>query len=359
MILAILGRRDSPTDAIEDYCRLLGGAFKESGSDFKLTRVPWDKKGWLRALINLWRESADWRQDWALVQYTALTWSRRGFPTRFLLVLGVLRMHGVRTAVVFHDPQGFGGSRFVDRVRRTCQRAVMNWTCRFSDASIITIPLEQITWLPYPHRKATFIQTCATLPAVGAEGRFLRTRNEVKTITVFAVTDGGDNSREVADISLAARRAAEHLPHVRLVTIGRGSARSEFMFREALKGSSVEFSALGILPAEEISRVIADSDVSLFVRGPITTQRSSAIASIANAVPLVAYSDPSPPASIAEAGVVCVPYLDGEKLAEATVRVLTDPQLWRDLHERSVRAQKNYFSSEAVANRFLDILHNA
>lgn len=357
--VALLGRRDRPTDAVEDYCRLLGGAIKERGSDFALMRVPWDERGWQRALSDLWRKSADWKRDWALVQYTALMWSRRGFPPRFLLVLCVLRIRGVRVAVVFHDPQPYEGRRLVDRVRRACQRAVMRWAYRLSDVTIITVPLEQVSWLPSTRSKATFIPIGANLPAITRPGRSTGNGHEGKTITVFSVTDAGDISKEVADITLAAKRAAEHVPRVRLVTVGRGSAESESRFREALKGSSVEFSALGVLPAEEVSQVLANSDVAVFVRGPIATQRGSAIASIANGVPLVAYAEPCLPTPLAEAGIVGVRYLDSEKLAEATVRVLTDPQLWRDLHERSRRAHEKYFSWEAVASRFLEVLHHA
>ena len=136
-----------------------------------MVRVPWNETGSLHALNDLWRQSALWKHDWALVQYTALMWSRRGFPVLFLAVLCVLRVRGVRTAVVFHDPQAFGGSRFVDRVRRACQRAVMHWTYRLSHASIVTIPLEQITWLPSRRPKAAFIHICATLPSCARSAR--------------------------------------------------------------------------------------------------------------------------------------------------------------------------------------------
>src|SRR5271166_1079011 len=118
MIVAVLGRRDFPTDAVEDYCRLLGGAFKERGADFALMRVAWEEKGWLAALTDLWRRCVHWKGDWALAQYTALMWSRRGFSFRFLLVLGLLRMRAVRTAVVFHDPQPYAGKRLRDKARR-------------------------------------------------------------------------------------------------------------------------------------------------------------------------------------------------------------------------------------------------
>lgn len=359
LIIAVLGRKDFPTDAIEDYCQLLGGAFKDRGSGFALERVAWDERGRLRALSDLWRRSIVWKGKWALVQYTALSWSRRGFPFLFLLILSALRIRRVRTAVVFHDTRPYEGKRLVGRIRRVCQRIVMRWAYRLSDATILTVPLEHVPWLPTKRSKATFIPIGANLPAMPRPDRVGRNGNEPKTITVFAVTDAGDISREVADIALAAMRAAKCVPRVRLVTVGRGSTESASRFREALKGSPVEFSALGVLPAQEVSQALANSDVSLFVRGPVSTQRGSAIASIVNGVPLVTYAAPTLPTPLAEAGVVGVPYLDGDKLAEATVRVLTDPQLWLELHERSRGAYEKHFSWEAVASRFLEVLHHA
>lgn len=359
MTIALLGRLDSPTDAVWDYCRLLGEAFKEYGSDFALVRVQWDEISRTQALKDLWRKSTDWKEQWALVQYTALMWSRRGFPPLFLLVLCVLRIRGVRTAVVFHDPQPYGGRRLVDKVRRGCQRSVMRCAYRLADASIHCVPLGSVSWLPPKPVKATFIPIGANLPAVSASSRSAPNAHEAKTIAVFVVTDAGDISKEVSDITLAARRAAEHLPRVRLVTVGRGSAESESRFRQALEGSAVEFSALGVLPAEKVSQVLANSDVALFVRSPISTQRGSAIASIACALPLVAYADPCLPVPLAEAGVVPVRYLDGEGLAAATVRVLTDDQLWSELHERSRRSHEKYFSWKAVAARLLEALQHA
>ena len=358
-IIAVLGKKDYPTDAVEDYCRLLGEAIAQRGCVFDMARVAWEEGGWTRALSNLWRQSAHLKGTWALVQYTALMWSRRGFPFLFLLVLGIFRLRGVRVVVVFHDIHPFAGGRFVDRLRRACQRLVMRWVYHLSQACILTVPLEQAAWLPGDRRKATFIPVCPTLPVVGVAVRSLRNGGEPKTIVVLGVTDGGDIRKEVSDITLAALRAAEHFEHVRLVTVGRGTASSEPEFRHALKGSKVEYLALGVLPAEEVSRVLADSDVSLFVRGRISTQRSSAIASIAHGVPLVAYADPELPPPLAAAGVVGVPYQESQELANAAVRVLTDPALWRELSQRNRRAHDEYFSWSAVASQFLEVLRCA
>jgi len=235
----------------------------------------------------------------------------------------------------------------------------MRWAYRVADTSILCFPLEGVSWLPPNPAKASFIPVGANIPAVTARAKAARNGHEPKTIAVFGVTDGGNISQEVSDIVLTARKAAEHVPRVRLVTLGRGSAESEARFREALNGSPVEYQALGLLPAQEVSRVLAASDVALFVRGPISTQRGSAIASIACALPLVAYARPCLPGPLAEAGVVPVPYGDREGLAQAALRVLTDSQLWLELHQRSERAHQKYFSWEAVAARFTELLNHA
>lgn len=293
------------------------------------------------------------------MQYTSLMWSRRGFPFLLPLALAVLRMRGVRVAVVFHDQGPFGGVRLVDRIRRGCQRAVMRWAYQQSAAAILTYPREQARWLPGRATKAVSIPIGANIPACCPSLTSPASGTGGKTITVFAITDAGDISREVEDIAAAACLAAERLGGVRLVTLGRGSKESEPKIRQRLAGSAVEFYALGILPAEEVSRVLAASDVSLFVRGPINTQRGSAIASIAAGVPLVAYAGDTLPAPLAEAGVVAVPFGDRGKLAEAAVGVLADPDLRSDLRHRSRRAYPKHFAWEAVAGRFLEVLRSA
>lgn len=359
MIIALLGRRDVPTDAVEDYSRLLGEAFSKLGSDFSLIRIAWDEEGWVKGLRGLWRKSAAWRGEWVLVQYTSLMWSRRGFPLLLPFVFGILRIRDVRIAVVFHDQGPFGGKRMVDRCRRACQRAVMRRAYTASENSILAIPVETASWLPSPPVKARYIPIGPNVPTAARPDRSIRNRNAARTITVFAITDAGDIGREVADIARAAREAAQHIPSLHLVTLGRGSKESEVRLRQALEGSRVEFRALGLLPADQVAAVLAASDVSLYVRGPITTQRGSAIASISNGVPLVTYANPKLPAPLAEAGIVRVALGDGEKLAAATVNVLTDEKLWLDLHERNLRAYEKYFSWRAVAKGFLDVLNRA
>ena len=49
-VVALLGRRDEPTDAVEEYCRYLGDALRKRGGDkIEIARVPWVEMGWATA----------------------------------------------------------------------------------------------------------------------------------------------------------------------------------------------------------------------------------------------------------------------------------------------------------------------
>ena len=47
--IALLGRRDEPTDAVEEYCRYLGEALRAHDFELELVRVAWLEDGWPRA----------------------------------------------------------------------------------------------------------------------------------------------------------------------------------------------------------------------------------------------------------------------------------------------------------------------
>ena len=81
--IALLGRRDAPTDAIEEYCQYLGAALRAHDFELEFARVAWLADGWPAAMRELERQASTWRGCWVLVQYTALSWSERGFPLRF------------------------------------------------------------------------------------------------------------------------------------------------------------------------------------------------------------------------------------------------------------------------------------
>jgi glycosyltransferase involved in cell wall biosynthesis len=356
--IALLGRQDHPTNALRDYCECLAEALERRGIHLEIVEAFSRSQGPLSALFRLWRKSKDWSGRWILVQYTALSWSKRGFPITFLFLLLILKLRGTCVAILFHDPGTYSGNRFVDRARSAFQRYVMRSAYRTTNVSILTIPLEDVPWIPRDWSKAAFIPVGSNIPP---PARSIlnepRKATEKKTIAVFSMTDGGI-APEIEDIAIAVKYVGQQIRRPRLVTLGRGSKRAEEKLRQRLSGVQAEFVALGLLSPEEISKTLAESDVLLFARGSLSAQRGSAIAGIACGLPIVAYSSLSPRPPLSEAGVLFVPQGDREELSRATARVLTDGKLWEELHERSLCAYEKYFSWDAIAAKFVKILFN-
>jgi glycosyltransferase involved in cell wall biosynthesis len=228
---------------------------------------------------------------------------------------------------------------------------------RLAEQTIHNVPVNCVSWIQPGAPKASFIPIGANVPAVTRRyGNTEQKKRGESTIAVFGVTGGAHRDREVADIALAISRAGQNGVRIHLVVLGRGSEEAGKTLRQALKGPNLELSVLGLLPAEDIGRALAQADVLLFVRGPFSSQRGSGIAGIACGLPIVGYSGSQTGPPITEAGVMLVPYRDREALAEALSRVLSDEQLWQQLHERSIQAYQRYFSWDVIAEQFVKAL---
>ncbi len=355
--VALLGRRDAPTDGVEDYCGRLGEALLARGRLLEPRRVPWQERGWWRALWWLWRESARWDGKWVVVQYTAMGWSRRGFPVGLLAVFAMLRCRPCRIAVMFHDPCGFPGRRWIDRARRGVQQWVMRRAYRCASRTISNIPVDRVGWLPRVSTKAVSIPVGSNVGPIGPRGEPAEgTTGKGRTVAVFGVTSGESGEREVAAIARAVSRAAQTVPMLRLVVMGRGASEAEEDLRRAIGGVDVPLTVLGVLPAGDVSDLLSAADVLLFVRGALSGQRTSGIAGIACGLPVVGYAGSETGAPITDAGVMLVPAGDDEALAAALTRVLTDGELRRRLRRQSVEAYRRYFSWDAIAERFAEAL---
>jgi glycosyltransferase involved in cell wall biosynthesis len=357
-IIALLGRRDEPTDAVEEYCRYLGDALHAHDFELRIERVAWDEQGWPTALRELRRQSRTWCGALVLVQYTALAWSARGFPQRFLRVLKLLRTAGVSSAVVYHDVEPYGGQRLIDKLRRRVQLRTMRKALRGSDGAIFTVPTEKVRWIPQHFPKAVFIPVGANLPGLPAsDARTVNPTHEKPTVAVFGITGGDAGRKEIARIVEAVRFSAKQIRNLRLVIVGRNSKTAELPLRKALSDVPAEIEVKGILSAGEVARVLASSDVLLFVRGHISTRRSSAIAGIACGLPVIASAGPETAPPITEAGLAFyAPDKDGA-LSAALLRVLADDEYRASLAERSRLAQGQYFSWKVIAARYAEVLH--
>lgn len=355
--IALLGRRDAPSDAVEEYCQYLGAALRAHEFELELVRVAWLEDGWPTALRELERQAAGWRGCWVLVQYTALSWSERGFPLRFLRVLRVLRQAGARVAMVYHDVMPYEGTRTIDKLRRRAQTHAMSEALRSCELGIFTVPMSKIPWIGKKHKRAIFIPVGANLPEPEQAWEMRHTeRNRLPAIAVFGITGGEGGIWEIASISEALHIVAEHLGKLRLVVMGRHSDTAEKALRNLMDKQPIEISVVGFVPAEEIVRNLRTCDVLLFVRGGISSRRGSAIAGIACGLPVVAFDGPETAAPITEAGVAFADKNRQRGLGEALLKVLSDEEYRATLIERSRRAQDKYFSWKVIAARYADAL---
>ncbi|MGC1105694.1 MAG: glycosyltransferase family 4 protein [Candidatus Acidiferrales bacterium] len=355
-VTALLGRLDLPTDGVRDYCKYLSQAFARRGDRMDVIELRWENNGWLKTLRSLWKQSRAWKHRRILFQYTALMWSRRGFPIRALAVLAILKWRRVRLGVVFHDA-GYAPARgWIRRIRVACQIFTIRAAFRRAEFPVLTVPATQISWLPRDSRRAVFIPVGANFPADGAVD-MRASLPSTPTVAVFGVTEGPHIAPEARDIAYAMKHAAAKVPHLHLMVLGRGALEAESALRKELAGTDIALSVSGVLPAEEVRARLAEADVLLFVRGAISSRRGSAIAGIVCGLPVVGYrgGDTAPP--ITEAGVLLVD--DRDALAEALTRVLTDGQLCQELRQRNVSATAKHFSWDAIAAQFARALANS
>jgi Glycosyl transferases group 1 len=352
-LIALLGRKDEPTDAVEEYGRYLGAALRTHDFQLEIERFAWEKIGWPQAFAQLQASARAWRGQWVLVQYTALSWSARGFPQRVIRVLKLLKSAGCRAAVVFHDVEPFPGSRLVDQVRRMFQVRVMRSIVKIADAAIFTVPPEKVTWLSQRSVNSFFVPVGPNLPIPEITNSPV---HSTLTIGVFSITGGEAGARETKIIVDAVREASQKLGRLRLSIFGRHAELREAELRRGLQDCSVDLSIEGVIDPEGVVQRFSDCDVLFFVRGPISSRRSSAIAGIACGLPVIAFSGSETAAPITEAGVLLVPNDSLEPLRTALVRVLSDPVLRADLSSRSRAAYQQYFSWSAIAARYAAVL---
>jgi glycosyltransferase involved in cell wall biosynthesis len=343
---------------VEEYCDYLTEGLAAEGISLEKARIPWAEMGWRKALskfrdFTLKTDSV----DWFLLQYTALSWSRHGFSIGALRLILLLKRKGAQCAVVFHDAEAYRGKRFVDLLRRTLQIQIMRQALRFADLGIFTIPPQIVPWASPNARNAVFIPVGANLPAperawkekVIGEGK-------PPTVVIFSLSEDEVRKGEVAIIAEAARYTAERLGKLRVVVLGRNSEAGGRELEARLAGTPVEIVAHGLVESEQAVEIIGNSDAMLFVRGPLSTRRGSAIAGIACGLPVVAREGWETASPITDAGVVLV--LEGAKegFGPALHRVLSDPDYRASLAERSKDAQERHFSWSAIAEKYATAL---
>lgn len=350
----VVGSCDEPTDGVRDYCARLATALQPHGATAQVWEVPWQAQGVPRALNELRVQRRAWTGRCVLLQHTHGMWPWRGFPLGFLALVGLLKRRGAQVAVVFHDPLPWPGGRPVDRARRLTQLLTMRLASASADLVMSTVDPDRVPWMRHPvvQRKAHLIPVGSNVPERLDEPRPCIAGPP--TVAVFGVTEHNpDEARLLAGV---ARRVSARIGPTRLLVLGRGSDLAKPVLLEELTGSDVLLEVCGLLPPEEVSARLATAHVQLFVRGGVSSRRTSAIAGIACGLPVVGYSSEETAFPITEAGVRLVPLGDSEGLARELAAVLADEGLRRSLSERSREAARSHFSWDVIARQYLDLL---
>jgi glycosyltransferase involved in cell wall biosynthesis len=361
-IVALLGRRDEPTDALRDYCARLGEGLRAHGSGLEAADVLWDRHGWLMTLAELWKQSARWKGRWVLLQYTALMWSRRGFPLAIPILLWILKLRGCRTAVVFHDVYSVPGPRRIDRFRVALQRRIMRYAYRQTSRSIVPIPLNCVPWLPREAPKAVFIPVGANIPSLDdlLEEGFAPVHGSPLKVAAFAISSWpATQKQEVEAIIHSMSHACSDVGELHLVVMGRGAKEVEQALRDGLSRSRVLLTVEGLLKSRDVSTRLCECDVLLFVRGPFSSQRGSGLAGIACGLPIVAYEGRETGFPLTEAGILFAPQNDLAALADQLVRILRDSDLRRSLCVRNQTVFREWFAWDRIAGRLVESLAGA
>jgi glycosyltransferase involved in cell wall biosynthesis len=353
-VVLLLGRKDEPTDAVKEYCEYLSDALDKRAVKSEIARVAWNERGWTAAVDEIHRTALNWRGRWVFLQYTALAWSERGFPRRVLRVLRALREAAVQVGVVFHDVEPFAGTRAIDVLRRQVQLTVMRRILRSTELPVFTVSLDVVSWI-VSCPKAVFIPVGANL-LEGANEIDGTRDSDVVRIAVYGITGGAAGSEECSEIASALRFATQRGAKLELHAFGRGAAEREAELRERLKDVPVALRFDGLLPADRVASAMRLADIGLFVRGPISTRRGSAIAGIACGKPVIAYRGKETASPITEAGVVLIERGHPRELGEVVLRVAADQRCREELSARSARAQEMFFSWRAIADRYIDAM---
>lgn len=353
-VIALLGRKDEPTDAVEEYCRYLGAAFAAHDISLEIQRLAWEEAGWTPALTQLKDSAATWSGQWVLVQYTALAWSARGFPLRLPRILEQLKSAGARIGLVFHDVEPFSGARMIDRLRRAVQTRTMRRALSLADAAIFTVPVAQLSWVRGAPSNAAFIPVGPNLPMTATAPH--PPGNPVPAIGVFSITGGEAGAHETRLIISTVALACKKLGSLQLSVFGRHAELREDQLRRGFENLPVQLSVEGVVDPSQVVQRLSACDVLLFVRGAISSRRSSAIAGIACGLPVIAVAGSETAAPITEAGVILVPRLDAQLFADALIRVLSDSLLRAELSARCRAAYQDHFSWPAIAAKFAALL---
>jgi glycosyltransferase involved in cell wall biosynthesis len=179
----------------------------------------------------------------------------------------------------------------------------------------------------------------------------------VLNVAVFAMGSPGAFSKHLELVCTTLASAATMTRHpLRLLAFGRGMLDSGPIMQQRLARHGVACEYHGILSNDDTSRLLHRAQAVLFVRGPISTQRTTVLAGNANGIPTVGYSGDETRGPIVDAGVVLAESDSPDALAGRLAYVLSSDEVWREHHERALSAYEEHFAWNRVAARYSELL---
>lgn len=349
--ILLLGRRHQNADGVADYCTHLAGALTSRGLPTCIELLPWSTLGVSAAIAHA---KSEWFGRVIILQYTAFSWSELGLPLWLLALLRALRRAGSIPGVMFHDPEGHPGDKLVHRARRLGQHQFMRQLASAAVFTVHNVPLQSVTWLRDIRRSSYIPVGTNILPVMHVAQAPIGSE---RTIAVFGVTGGSRGAAEIKVLRSVIGAVAQEFS-VRLLVFGQTPPDMLEILRHEMSDIPAELELHGRIPSEAISRLFARSHCLLYARGQISTQRTTLLAALAHGVPVVGWRGQQTTGRICDAGIMPVPLEDHHALANAALLVLKDRELWSKLSSNALRAYKEHFSWEAIAEAYARLLRN-
>jgi glycosyltransferase involved in cell wall biosynthesis len=307
-----------------------------------------------RSEIASWREQVAGelsreRPDFLVLHYSAFAYSHRGVPVFLPGVLRTLRAARAPLVTVLHElayPWHRPGAR--ERVWAITQRMALVDLFRASSAAVATTEhnaswARSRRWLPRRPISVAPVFSNLPLPSVPAP-----------TVVPGRVGLFGYGNEEalMEPVLDALARVRSQRDDVRLLLLGAPGADSERgreLAREAgmrgIASEAVDFS--GVLPAQELSDLLASCEVLLSCASPGPTSRKGTIAaSLSSGRPLLALDGRQTWRELVDAEAVQLARPDGASLASGLEQLLGDVQLQAHLGARGSEFARDRLSVE-------------
>jgi glycosyltransferase involved in cell wall biosynthesis len=215
---------------------------------------------------------------------------------------------------------------------------------------VVTIPTGSIPWLK--RARSASIPVGSNIPPATApmDGR----SGGPFTVAVFGVTAG--NMEEATEIAQVVNGVQDVIGRTRLLVMGRGAVEAEPVLKGLIRNTDAAIAVTDVMSAEAIRSELGRAHALLFLRGPLSSRRGSAVAALAQGLPVVGFEGDETGPPMTEAGVSLVKQGDSAGLVGALVRLAQDPDWWAAQRERSTRAYDRHFRWDRIAQRFEELL---